>query len=328
MLDLHAGKGDYLIAFDFHDDVVMLDSANAPTVANFFQVKSKEKGNWSIADICRLTGKASKQSILGKLYDHRVRFAVGVGKLTLVSNARFNIPTTSEPSSTDRQELTLSDLSSDAIAQIRKKLLKELELTGTELESESECVLHCTALPLVGFEKYAMGHLAVALDKMGRANVPAAPTYRTLYAEICSRNNQGFLPASFSDLNKLKGISRNELNEFLQMAHAGMEAQDYVAIVSPTLLSQGMPSHTVSQIVKESRRYWVDRLDRTNLVVSRARDVAAQLIDDFRQQNKEQLNELLHIVNATNNATLTEARQVYGSNYVMAIAAVEYYDAK
>ncbi|MGY8682311.1 dsDNA nuclease domain-containing protein [Bradyrhizobium sp. UFLA05-153] len=40
----HGSSDDYAIAFEFHDDIVLLDSEQSPSRARFYQVKTKDKG--------------------------------------------------------------------------------------------------------------------------------------------------------------------------------------------------------------------------------------------------------------------------------------------
>ncbi|MEH2489794.1 dsDNA nuclease domain-containing protein [Bradyrhizobium sp. AZCC 2230] len=67
MLRRHMEQADYLVAFEFHDDVVFLTPSAAPTRAEFFQVKTS-----SSASPRKLAGLLSRpknsNSILGKMF--------------------------------------------------------------------------------------------------------------------------------------------------------------------------------------------------------------------------------------------------------------------
>src|SRR5689334_18860686 len=47
LLKLHRTRQDYLVLFDYHDDVVVLDSAGSPSAIDFYQIKTKKGGNWT-----------------------------------------------------------------------------------------------------------------------------------------------------------------------------------------------------------------------------------------------------------------------------------------
>jgi hypothetical protein len=47
LLELHQSGQDYLIVFDYHDDVLVLDSATDPNRIDFYQIKTKQNGHWT-----------------------------------------------------------------------------------------------------------------------------------------------------------------------------------------------------------------------------------------------------------------------------------------
>ncbi len=91
VLKLHAADLNYAVAFEFHDDIVSLDDADAPTKAVFYQVKTQEAGNWTIprlVDRPISTGKVPKPkaSFAGKMFGNFKRFGNAAEKLVFVSN--------------------------------------------------------------------------------------------------------------------------------------------------------------------------------------------------------------------------------------------------
>jgi Cap4 dsDNA endonuclease len=55
----HDASTDYAISFEFHDDIILLDSASAPSKAAFYQVKTKAKGHWTLTE---LTSRKTKKN--------------------------------------------------------------------------------------------------------------------------------------------------------------------------------------------------------------------------------------------------------------------------
>ena len=49
MLELHRGGADYRAVFDHFDDLMVFDRADQPTHVAFFQIKSQDKGHWTLA---------------------------------------------------------------------------------------------------------------------------------------------------------------------------------------------------------------------------------------------------------------------------------------
>ena len=51
MLDLEREDKDYLLVLDYHDDVVVFDSENQPTKADFYQVKTSTAKKWNLTSL-------------------------------------------------------------------------------------------------------------------------------------------------------------------------------------------------------------------------------------------------------------------------------------
>lgn len=91
VLDLHLAGANYAVGFEFHDDIVELNDADAPTAAVFYQMKSLDSGHWTLSRILDrpTAGKAKqtlKPSIAGKMFENIKRFGTVVAKLVMVSN--------------------------------------------------------------------------------------------------------------------------------------------------------------------------------------------------------------------------------------------------
>lgn len=88
----HESGEDYAIAFEFHDDVVMLDSATVPASVRFYQVKTKDKGHWTLPDLFRRPPLKKGQdqrppSFMAKLFSNHLAFPDHTSSMGFVSNA-------------------------------------------------------------------------------------------------------------------------------------------------------------------------------------------------------------------------------------------------
>jgi hypothetical protein len=68
LVELREGGEDFRIIFDIFDDLMVVDSASAPTKACFYQLKSKDPGDWTIPDVCKKIGAQSPRSIISRLW--------------------------------------------------------------------------------------------------------------------------------------------------------------------------------------------------------------------------------------------------------------------
>jgi hypothetical protein len=71
LIELPDDGHDYLLLLDHHEDVVVLNSEILPTIADFFQIKTKASGNWTVHQLIKKPNSSSghsSDSILDKLY--------------------------------------------------------------------------------------------------------------------------------------------------------------------------------------------------------------------------------------------------------------------
>lgn len=46
-------QSDFLLAFEFYEDIIVFDSSTVPNIIDFYQVKTKNKGKQSISTLVR-----------------------------------------------------------------------------------------------------------------------------------------------------------------------------------------------------------------------------------------------------------------------------------
>lgn len=92
LLELHGSGQDYAVAFEFHDDIVVVDNVTVPGSIAFFQVKGKAKNKWSMRDLTKREAGDSgpKPSIIGKMFGNRTLFGDNTAHLGFVSNQPTN----------------------------------------------------------------------------------------------------------------------------------------------------------------------------------------------------------------------------------------------
>jgi len=78
---------EYVFVFEYHDDVLILDSETFPKKATFAQVKTNEKP-WTLSQLITAT-KKKPVSFVGKLFEQKSKFDNSDVELMFVSNAYF-----------------------------------------------------------------------------------------------------------------------------------------------------------------------------------------------------------------------------------------------
>lgn len=213
LIDLHAAGTNYAIAFEFHDDVLVLDDADAPSQAIFYQVKTKSSGDWSFAQITsrKKVKEQLKPSYAGKLYDSFLKFGANVEKLAFVSNQPF-------------PEILVVH-GEESFSKAKKKELKKfvdkitLEIPEyTDPEHTSLFFFVFSELNLTNYEQAILGKIADFLETEIGDHIPAKPFALTLN-EMCRRRSKRL--ANFESFEQLKGskfITRGEILKWLTQA--------------------------------------------------------------------------------------------------------------
>lgn len=117
LLQHHNKLIDYVFLFDYHDDLVIVNSSTAPTSIDFYQIKSKEKGNWSIGGLVNKS-KNDDFSIVSKMYLNRITFDAYTQSLNFISNAGFNLISTETKSLKEESVIEIKHLTADIVKKI------------------------------------------------------------------------------------------------------------------------------------------------------------------------------------------------------------------
>jgi hypothetical protein len=121
----HESGDDYAIAFEFHDDVLLLDNSKAPTKIRFYQVKTKDRGHWTLTDLFRRPALKEGQkeenrplSFIGKLFSSYVSFPDETVEMSFVSNAPLEFAGANE-------NISFSSCDDEVFAKFLERLKKE-----------------------------------------------------------------------------------------------------------------------------------------------------------------------------------------------------------
>lgn len=301
LLQLHEQPGDYVLILEFHDDILMLDNATDPKAADFYQVKTRNGGQWSRSDLIRVravkekTAKKPKRnskevkaaaqqelptaepsedpaprSILGKLIEHAHTFSSSVRSLNLVSNACFKISLSSAPTSAERDTFSLDAATPTELAEFEKALKAELQLQGSFPWPNVHC--RCTPISLSDHETHAAGVLAGFLERRqpgGRFAVQ--PLYRAIAGEFARRATNEWQPSSFAELCEKKGLRRADLEEYLRHAIERPDPEEQLKSVVATLTAEGVSYRDVTALQEGWRSYDIGLTDMTDVFLQELR---------------------------------------------------------
>lgn len=226
LLRRHNEYEDYAYLFDFHDDLMVLNSSENPTEIDFYQIKSKDKGNWTIADLVKSGSDSDKQaqklSIIGKLYYNKVIFPDSTRSLIFVSNAPFSFKgLKSNEDSTKKELIKANELDDAVLNKCLEKINAEHAISDSK-DFESLAQFKVTKLSNKESSTHCLGELNRFIYNINPSNkINSQLAYNQIIGEIRRKTNttvSGKTLTNISDLITLKGITKNQFLEYLSKA--------------------------------------------------------------------------------------------------------------
>lgn len=219
LIDTHRSGSDYIVIFDWHEDLLIMDNEARPNSITFYQIKGKKSGNWTVSSL--LSSDKDKDgelllSILGKLYDCKSKFNIETSSLNFVSNARFNVKLTTGDKSLSKDSICIIELSEDERKEIVAKIKSEHKLID-DPKFEDITFLKVVDLSLDDSSGHTKGKITEFLEEIfpGKSfNVPSV--YRMLFDEVKRRTSYNKDILTFDDLVSNKGIAKSQFEDIIR----------------------------------------------------------------------------------------------------------------
>jgi hypothetical protein len=274
LLTLHENDADYLLVFDYHDDVLELDAEIDPSSVKFYQIKSNTtKAHWTPAQLLsRKSGKEGpKLSYLGKLYHHTTLFADRTDGLFFVSNLPLKAELSDESDSTTKARLPFKDLSSSEQTNVAAKLKKEHGLSADP--SLDELCFLVTPLSVTDHQTHSLGHVTNFLSKhLVCDSVPAKAFLETLKGEIERCANWEYQPTDWKSFCEKKGISRSRMNKFLEPIEFRADWKSVSDLYVPQLEKDGWSFVSCERLRKALRSVEVELMNPDDILLGAAKE--------------------------------------------------------
>lgn len=224
LIDAYKKYDDYTVVFDFKCDIEL----HYQNGLDFYQIKTKSRGNHSYKSLT--SHKNNSNSILGKLYalyspNKKI-------KLAIVCNKHFKIGAKEEL----RSELCFGELKQEILEDIQRRLKEELNIDDVNLDN---VFYICDGIDLKNPQHALMGKLIASFEeiKNEEPNNPNA-LYRLVSETAQQRATYEMEISDYSDVLKLKGISKSEFNKMLESHRkksiTGIEStKEYIKTLQP-----------------------------------------------------------------------------------------------
>jgi hypothetical protein len=275
---------DYLFLFESLQDVAEFDSSVAPSNARIYQVKKKDRGEWTWSELTgvpAITSKTAKEasvdkvaeSILGKLCADVAELAVPQTKGIFISDAGCSIPLEDETNAATKEHFTLADLKENhriALIDAFRKIHGGGTPTLADLQVEK------SPFRPDGMEMHIIGVVHCFLSKRSPRHVSQAKTLVDgLIGKISPLGRKTGTCGTFTELRHKRGFSRQQFSE----AVTSLETIPDIALLTDewvaALAAEGMPLADVTRLRIELGKVAIERLARSPVDSLLLNEVAA-----------------------------------------------------
>lgn len=317
MIRKHIQGEDYLVAFEFHDDVVFLAPSVAPTLVEFCQVKTSSSA--SSRTLSSLTARPKgKDSILKKMVDNFDGICTGHDiRIILVSNNAYNF---------SDKDVCAKDIDE----KYRKKLIEKLkdEIPGFDQARIEHLHFKVTGVSLDAMRSYLNGEaLELFNSKFGEDHGLNIRTWvRLVQGEIARKNNYlSDKVTSPKELVEHKCISQPFVEDTLTTMHAQTRKSLDASFISQILIGAGWSQIEVIRLQKKIPQASTDFYNPTNSDVTKLSEEIKKHVHDTSGEIKEISIFLADIVNKF--ADISGSTNPYlKQDYLQALGVLVYHD--
>lgn len=319
MMQKHMGGEDYLVAFEYHEDVLFLTPSDAPTSADFFQVKTSSSS--SPRRLSSLTSRPKgKDSIIAKMFtnfegicaSHEVR-------VILVSNNAFEFA--------DKESCA-----KDLDAKFRKKLCEKLkdEIAGFDEEGLEKLHFLVTGVSLEAMQSFLEGEaLKLFCDKFGEEHGLNIRTWvRLVKSEIARKNNY---PSNeikdTEDLIIKKCLGNAFVENTLKTMHAMTRQPPNMTTTTAYLANCGWKHSEIICLEKKITEANRDYYDPTNIDVKRIVEYMNTHVFTPEGGEPRELSEFLLDVASKLESDQSVFAPYKQRGYLWALGVIVYHDA-
>ncbi|MFD1217745.1 DUF4297 domain-containing protein [Microbulbifer celer] len=322
LIEYHLQGKDYVFAFEFHDDILILDSEKKPSNLQFVQVKTKTTGQkWSVHQLTKSVkgkdGKPDKLSIIGKLYENKKNFTGHSSQLRFITNAYFSF---SDPApSTIADQLDAKD---------QKRIIDAVQLQlGVSAVDLSSLQLEQSSLSVDDHEKHIRGILHNFFEELfgSEHSISVSPWYQSISDQIKVKNNYPSEQINtFDELIRNKCITRSEIEDFVWRVNCSRSGNNNWDIVKVQLQAEGATLQDLVKLQRSWKKYSTDRLDYDNNALKNLESDIASAVNAVSLGSTVLLKDVIANVRKNVSKKLVKVASIFDSHYIDSIILWQY----
>ena len=263
LVDLHRTAEDYLLCFEFHDDIIVFDSETDPQKIKCYQVKTKDSAHWLLSSLTKVE-KENGASILAKLHQHYLDYEGSIESLSFVTNSKVKGTLANNFKCVDLGEFMLKDLCAEDLKKITDKLSVELETDDLDKFNELT-IMVMGELDLKHHSEITQSKLAKLVEEiMPHVKYQIGPFYRTVFDEVRNKTNVEEQAVNFERLKKMKSISRRDFATFLGELAVEDPMKDIAISIEQRLNAESVDFKFVNEFRNQAKVYEIAKMNRAD----------------------------------------------------------------
>lgn len=323
LIKLHKDNQDYIFAFEFHDDVLVINPNHKSTKLSFFQVKTKKAKNWTDTQLLKtsINKKTNEKtlSILGKLYHHKTNFTTENIELSFVTNSYFTF------------NLNKDVIKEKDIPEKEKKTILEAinnEHQNLGLKELDELVFIHSDLNLDDHETHAKGKIQLFFKELFGENhgINTEAWYRTIVSEINQKNNYNQINiTNQKDFLNNKCITRSFIENILSKLKNDVRIKPKWEDIKQLIKDDIKKPYELILFEKMWNQFSSDKLDSSSFKlhglykrISEEIDILFNSITNLYNTS----NEVLNVIKKTN----VYDKELFSDEYIKTIVFWSYYE--
>lgn len=229
LIELTKEGKDFVLAFEFHEDIIVLDSSTSPKYIDFYQIKTKNSGKFTLNALLKNniaksdetidkgtdSTKKVNNSILGKLFFNAVNFQEETKSLNIVCNSHYSFK---NKNTSEQEQISLLDLEEQEKKLIIDKISIELEINW--LQDILKLVnFNKTNLTINEHEAITKNLLNNFIEEKFSSEVKYNPSllYRSIFDEVNRKNNFEKTINNLDEVLKYKAIDKEHFEKILSI---------------------------------------------------------------------------------------------------------------
>lgn len=329
LLECHERMNDYLLFLDYHDDIVLFDAEENPKNVEFFQVKTNRKPPWKLTRfIAKNRKKSGSMTVIGKMYDNKIKFNCHTKSINFVSNAAFDFELSNNGAKpTNRNTICVAELTKENVRKLATAIKDDHGL-AEEPDFENITFFKVTDLPVDCHDTHTIGRLSEFLERvLPNKKYKPVPLYRALFSEISKKTDYGKNISAYDDSLNRKTIGKKYFDDMLNSIAVKRDFTALWVSIEQRLNGEGWPIVSIRNLRYKFDRVEIDLLDYTNDSVQKAYRHVKQVVDQLSiSHNDIGLTELLTKVSTAVKASPDIDYRTIDDEYFKALALAAFYE--